>query len=471
MINRLLNEWANTGDKGTPPATEKIEAGFTRAEQPRFQRFNYLLNRVEQKINEIVSDVPQSSYDRATGREAMIASGDFSAQSWGTMVDTSNTMGGGSAKKYASLVSYIDANANSYIIVADNTAQKFEKWNARTLALDSTSSVFTAALPAGTWVCLYLCCDNTHFYGMFHDTAANVYRIQSWQCSDMTVNLGWAATGTALPGSGAPGGQARMIVASLANSKLATINPWITISAASSTAVSIIDSTDGTIDASGAGDCATGVSAVAKNGLASDGTNVYFFGEGTTPYLCSATIANPQVGTGGAGYPDALSASYTINGMVAAGNIIYSFIDPNNTISAAAVVVQVSQDTNSAITTVARGTDSAGNNSEYEFFEYPSSAVFDGLNVWFLGTVNNSADVPVLVKMEHAQVSESAGKHGVPDVCKSWNVHPGDATPLADINDSHIVFDGRDVWAIIETTSGASFSGGIYRFPMALQRG
>ncbi|MCK5610788.1 hypothetical protein KAR91_53440 [Candidatus Pacearchaeota archaeon] len=55
-VAKFTTEWAESGDTGTAPDTEKKETGYVRSDKPWWQRFNFLQNRVEAKINEIIDD-------------------------------------------------------------------------------------------------------------------------------------------------------------------------------------------------------------------------------------------------------------------------------------------------------------------------------------------------------------------------------------------------------------------------------
>jgi hypothetical protein len=52
-IDKLDPVWAESGDTGTPPTDEKIEVGWF-DERPKMERFNWLQERVESIINELV---------------------------------------------------------------------------------------------------------------------------------------------------------------------------------------------------------------------------------------------------------------------------------------------------------------------------------------------------------------------------------------------------------------------------------
>ena len=480
-IKNIERVWANSGTK-TEPSTAKQDLGWVNNEQVPYEYLNWLQDKIEAKINEVIQERLNSFYDGATDYQSMISTGLWD-DSWGNGADTSINRIDPSGGDIRDLAVFFNSDNEARLLVVETSTLTITVWDPRSLSLEDTSGALSDDLPTGssqTWEPYSMCTDGTHVYVTFVDTNAspNTYQIQSWLISDWSVNTGWAATGTALPGTGsAPtvGGltkAGKVIVASAA--KLATSNNWNIISAATSDAVSIIDITNGSIDDSAAGDAPTGVSAQSFNGLSSDGTNVFFLvSDGSDTYVCSATIANPQVGCGGSNYPLTVSSALP-GGMVSCGsNMIvtgYFFTSSTETDG----VLRTHNATDADLDVIVKGQSSAGTPVVGEWLvRRIYDMVFDGLNVWLLASSRTTSgyDTGVVLKIDvdKLTLTDVTTSRQLGDIASpGYNLIQDSFLNLTTDDYFAITFDGRDIWGTFDT--GGSGAGYVYRLPLALLR-
>jgi len=478
-IGKFLKRWANAGTK-TAPSSAKQDTGWGDNEQVPYEWFNWLLDRVEAKIDKLIEERLASYYMNATSPIDMLTTGLWD-DSWAQGMDTANIISSGSTKEFYDLGVYFDLDYNSYLIAFDNSLLKFEIWDPRTLGLVDTSDALTDDLPSGggeTWEAESMCVDGSHIYATFQDTNASpeVYRVQAWEIGTWNVKTGWPSTGTSLPGSGtsfgSPARNSKIVNADV--DKLATANTWITVSASSSTAVSIINKSDGTIAGSGAGDCPTGDSAQIF-GLVSDGTNIIFSTLGSSnAYLCSTTIADPTVGCGGTNYPRTLATSGVTNHLVNCGPemIVGSYNDGSGS---TAILLRTHSFRNATFSEVERGQNSAATPvvGDKLVLNTPFGLIFDGINIWTLGKINNgstfSQDVVVRTDLAKLSLASTNQTNQLGDISSVFLICPRFASTI-DAR-SRIVFDGRDLWITMDSDAGApDRSGVIRRLPIGLLR-
>ena len=471
-MDKITRRWANSGNV-TAPSTGKQDLGWVDNEQVPYEWWNWLQDRLEAKCNEIIEERVNSYYDGASDWQTMLQTGLW-ADSWGNGADSPNAIESGASKELKAMCPYLDSDSKPHVLVFDDVSHKVERWNTRSLALISASSDLTADLPSGggeVWECQDIATDGVYVYITFMDSNASpeTHQIQAWKISDWSVHTGWVATGTALSGTGTgPNSTRESRVVYASSSTLAVVCSWITISASSSTAIAILDITDGSILSEGAGDCPTGTSAYAYD-LASDGTNIFFLATGSggaVSYTCSATIADPTTGCGGANYP------------LTHGTAGYGYITsagPNLIVSThvgggvAFEKVRTGNSTDADLTAILNGT-----NAPTEILENPRSITFDGINIWIFGEINNNAgtDQFVLVKIDASRLASVDTNTTISmfEVSDCVSLVGGPAT-ADDVLWAEAVFDGRDMWVIAESRASQTNSGKIWRLPLALLRG
>jgi hypothetical protein len=485
MLEKIANVWAASGTTDEPDAPKKT-VGFAGADQPAMERFNWLHNLIQTKVNEIVSERLSGLYEDAAAPTAMLTTKLFD-EPWGLTDDDVNTLSGGSGKSYVDLGVYFDSTANTPRLLAlDRAGNSVDVYDPRALTALDASGDLTSDLPSGsgeTWEALSMATDGTYVYITFVDTNSDEYQVQSWLISDWSVNTGWSATGTALPGSGTPSlGYVPASIKIVSATKLAVLNNWITVSAASSTALSIIDSSDGSITASGAGDCPTGDSCETYPGLASDGTNVFFGTRGSTGrYLCSATIANPQVGCGGTGYP--LTISTPIAGQPnflsqCGPNLIAAPISVYSGHAITDAVLHTCNADEADLGEIVRGQNGASSPlpADEWFVQTIYDSRYDGINLWLACNVRDlsGSNSAAVVKIDASKLPNNASSNKTPaviDIASCFrvgsNVMSGD-TALGRL--MSLEFDGRDLWIVKENRPSQTDSGKIFRLPLALLR-
>lgn len=470
-IEKVDGVWAESGDVDDSELTDNKKAsGWVPGDQPTQAKFNHLQNRTDVHLDKLTVERVNSYYDDSADPQRMISSGLWD-ESWALSQDDINTL--------TPTTSYVDVNVvfdddkNPYLVSTDDDV--FVLINARTMEITATSDPFTDALPSGggseTWNNIAMCSDGTYIYVLFQDANASPddYRVQSWLATDLTVNTSWPATGVDA-GSGTIG-DAHIIIAS--DDYLAYTAPWNTITASSIAAINIINISDGSTktNGTGAGDAPTGSSLTARS-LSSDGTNIFFAAIGTSGvHICSATIANAQVGLGApANYPyNAITTNGDTAKLVSCGTNQIGVLSHTSTLNEVEGVLITFNADNAELDFVNRGQNSATTpiNGDKWIFGSQSYAVFDGINLWVSSRIYNTASQNTLnlIKIDVSKLiwADTNVPHQIGDIVTSvFNLgYQGDYGNVIDI-----AFDGRDIW--LNRLDGST--GKLHRFPMAIYR-
>ncbi len=477
-------KWAATGSIESPvPDDNKITEGWVGGEQVEIGRLNWLQDRLEDKINLLIEESVNSFYNDAADPQSMISTGLWD-EPWGSGVDSLNVIDAGTTSRgYKSMCVYFTALNEPQLLVlnifgANNIT--VEVWDPRTMTLTDTSGALADDLPSGSsenWIPESMCTDGTSIYCVFTDTnpAPDEYRYQAWDIATWAVKSGWAATGTAGPSTGTTGvgGQkyAKIIMAS--STKLAVMNRCQALTASSSAGISIVDITDGTIDASGAGDATTSANNYASAGMCSDGTNVYFVAINTSTnatQLCTATIADPTAGTGGTGYPLTVSAAQSTSVLVACGPDL--IVSVQNGAADTDIVLRTHDSGTADLDSITMGQDSQATPVDGDVFIMgdPTGICFDGINIWIYShSVIASTTTGVLTKVDVSKLllRNATTSRQMSSIGNMFFIDPDTAATKQDVP---VIFDGRDVWVATESASGATNSGKIHRLPLALLR-
>lgn len=470
--------WGESGTKTPVPSDSKIGTGWvsgTNADRPSINYLNYLQHRAENKINELADELICNIYDPDDTRDA-IATG-----LWNGMSDI---ISGGATKAYVDMCAYVNSDNESKLLVLNHVGNlTIDVYDARTMTLEDTSDDLIDDLPSGggqTWNPLAICTDGTHVYVHFHDSGggSNNHQVQSWLISDWSVNTGWAATGTQLTTTGnitSPQGLGRTIICASAT-KLAVANKGYACTAAADPLITILTKSSGAEDAYGSGDSPTADSVnVYVEGICSDGTNIFFGGQGTAnDYLCSATIADPTTGCGGAGYP--LTLNNDEPGAICYGKDFGILATFGNAVAATDYALITFNASDAQMDVIEYGTTAAaaaliGDNY---FFERAFRSVFDGVNFWLFAWMENraaAANTPVVIKIDSSKLlSANTGVNR-----QLQDIGPValfmDPTVTGNPNEaSSLAFDGRDIWCIFEEDASQTYSGKIFRIPGAYYR-
>lgn len=464
--------WANAGTKTEPSSTKK-DLGFVSGEQPSCDQFNWLENETEIIVNGLVNERLISYPEDIVDPYEMISSNLWSSGNYGQSLNNQMYINGGAAKAYVDIAICYDDDGNPMVLALNQANTTIEKWNARTLTNVSVSSNLAVNLPSGTWKAESMCCDNSYIYVVFRDTAGHVYRLQSWRCDTFGVNSSWPTTGCALPGSGTPPGtkSGKVIVASA--TKLATMNGWVESASSASTLISIVSKSVGTITASGAGDAPSGVYAV--DTMVSDGTNVYYYATGTTPYcICTATIADPTAGTSGTGYPKNAYGGACILG--SAGTAIVSAVS-SGAYGATDAAVKTHRADFADCDTILTGRNAAASalaGSNY-IYNKAYALCFDGINIWVAMKSNGQKAAVALLKIDMSKLlldnRACDNQRSIPDLTNSHFLLGQDTNlTVTYFEYVNLIFDGRDLWCNVQPSASTTDSGMIYRLPLALLR-
>lgn len=475
---------ASCVDKFSTPTTDQKKAMSAASPSPSddnpFATEQYLWNYPKYVPEEISSvKVPPSSEKYRT----MISSKMWST-AWGVVGDF-NTISGGSTKQYVAMGTIFNSNNEPRLLVVDNTALKVEVWDPRDTSASSPESLSDALsddLPTGsgqTWEARSMCTYGSDVYITFDDTNASpeTHQIQAWDLDTWDVKSGWSSTGTALPGTGT--GLAYVAMANA--TKIVTSNTWVTITAISSAALSVINMSNGTISASGAGDAPTGVSAESMSVPCSDGTNLYFVANASgVCYFCSSTIADPTSGCGGSNYPFTYpDAVYVKNIASCGGDSIVALTNAVGYSSETEGVIYTHNSSDADLDKINCGRNSATTplDGQYWIWGAACGAIFDGMNLWALVNIGNVSGgaCSALAKIDVAKLTFVATDYyrQIGDVTNSLFLVPYNE-PVSIGGSSSVVmpmaFDGRDVWVVLEMDASQTYSGEIYRLPMAAIR-
>jgi len=479
--------WASTGTKDTIPTDltlAKIAQGWVGgedADRPAIDTFNKLQNRAEEKIDDVIENGPAANYPQLTEAEiqSQLTTGIYD-NPWGSTNDTLNRMyGGADTKAYIDVTVAFTAAGEKRILALDESVNKIDVFDPETLTLVDTSDDLSDDLPSvGTevWVPVAFCVDatSTHVYVLFKNTFPNPdeWQIQSYLISDWSANTGWAATGVASSDTG--NGLGDIFIAD--STHLCIVQEWVTINAATDDGLALHLLSDGTFVRGGGGDSPGGDPSEAQHAC-SDGTNIYFVSEGGggDSYVCSATIADLEAGLGG-NYP--LTVTNSVKGRICN---VGGFIASTHSVSTYAegdFVFFTHSATDPDLQYFERGASQNGIDGKYFIMKRIQDIIYDGINIWILAKVENGAgandDQQVLIKVDAAKLSITDTAAGsivaMDDISSVFVVNAGGSTGVNDDEQIKGTFDGRDVWINIEPRASQTYSGYLYRLPLALLR-
>ena len=485
-IDRLEYEWAETGTKTPAPSDEKIQEGWVGGDRPTVEYLNFLFNRVEKKINDLIEEGLNSTY-LGTDHKAMLTKKLYgiTSESWAFCDDTKNQIDGGDVAFVDLEVFFDEEEPRLMALKAASNANTIEVYDPRTLALVESSGTLTGLNVAGsqTWFAVDFCNDGSYAYVMFRDTQPmnDTWCIQAYSLDDWSVKSGWTATGTALTGVGAVTVTERIAKVIIADgTRIACTCPWNDMTTVP-VAVATLLISDGSIDDEGYGDATSALGDAAKGVLASDGTNLYFgFIDTTTgqDLIASATLADLSV-SGGAGLPYAQGAGvYGLTSILcpAPDIIIGCWASETKTIT-------IGTSAEPIIDWVESGTGADGETAlTRQWPSIISDATIDGMNLWLMGSKRADDTGPDLfagfwkIPISQFIVDES---YGPPldynltfvDCAEVYMASPrNECDAVNGLGNSAIAFDGRDVWMIADCRSGQTLSGLLYRLPRANTR-
>jgi hypothetical protein len=484
-IEKVDGVWAETGTREPTLTDAKKTTGFVGGDQPEIERFNELIGRSDDKLDEIIRERVNTHYDGSADHQLAISTGIW-PDAWAMGGEAANTISAGGTKEIRDLAVFFTSAGYPRLLLLDNANTKIEVWDPRALSNTDTSDALTDDLPSGggeVWECVSMATDGTSVYCTFKDTnaAPDAHRLQAWDISTWDVKTGWAATGTALSGTGngpivADCRDSKVIVADATN--LAVSCGWTNITAAGDPAIQLFLMSDGSAVRDGAGDCTTGVNLYPAEDLVSDGTNIFFIAgdAANSTKLCSATIADLTAGSGGAGYPRELSTA-TANGarLCNVGADHFASVVIGDTAAAATIALRTHDSSAAARSDFKLGIDSSAaaiTGDEIVMDQGCWSMVFDGINLFALTDVNNLAGHTLnAVKVDAGHFKKGAAPTTDiqwTDICSVYSLHSG-VSPIEGVY-QNIIFDGRDIWASIDPRASQTHSGKLYRIPLAALR-
>jgi len=503
LPKKFTNPWADNGGDITPDfTTAKRDVGFVGGDIPAIEDFNILIRENQLSINDIIDGSPVPWYPDASNINKMICSGQWD-EPWGNGGDALNVIAGGATKEYRDMVTYFDSNNKPYLLVLNNADTTIDVYDPRaTLANLSTPIITTNALTddletGGTEVyeCISMCTDGATVFIVFTDTnaAPNEHWIQAWTIDITSADWvpAWSAvstTGTQLTGTGngfvASAKDAEVIVANATH--VAVSCGWVTITAAGDPAIQLYSIATGALEDDGAGDCSTGSTLRPTEGIASDGTNIFFStgdNAGGNTKLASATLADLTAGCGGAGFPSSsysTFANYEKMKLCSGGTLIISDAITSNTPANTDLAIGCFSSIGAVRDPIYRGQNSqaAPIKGDAHFMDWDGARAmaFDGQNFWVLTVVDNTAgdEQRALLRIDAAKFTIPAtnSPKNLEAVCSVYIVDPTTEEPANDTERAYssITFDSRDIWCIVEPRASETSSGNIFRLPKAQQR-
>jgi hypothetical protein len=486
-IERLEYEWAESGTKTPAPSDEKIQSGWVGGDRPSIEFLNFLANREEEKINDLIDDHEMRNVYSGSDQDGVIATQLWGVtnESWVLTDDSDNVISVGDVSIVGLQAYHTATGPRLLVLQRASNANIIHVYNPRTLAVIETSGILLGLDTTGkTWEALEFCTDGTSVYVMFRDTtpANDTYLVQAYNISDWAVKTGWPATGTALSGSGTRGESwmrlGNIIVANATH--VATCNPWTNITANTDPAISYIAMSDGTLTGEGAGDATFANGDEEPTGaIASDGTYLYYGyysaigGNGFMASVEIAQIGGTEVGCGGVNWPYTAVASRGPMAMQNCGGIIASSWE------AAVIRIIFSSAVRADHDIILEGTDANGAAGNRRWNDDAGALAFDGFNLWIRGHTAAGLEKNTLCKFDLGQLMLSSTVVATDEltfvdntkvfiIAPKFTITEGD--PKNHYLDCSIVSDGRDVWTVGDYRSSQTLSGKIYRVPKGTYR-
>jgi hypothetical protein len=466
-----------------PTPTEK-GLGWREAEQVVAGQHNWLQKGQNDTVNKIIQERINTYYDDATDPEGMITTGLWS-EDWGSMASGENYINGGSAKQYTDIKAYFNTDGEARLLALDMAARKIEIWDPRsdlTSNINISQDLATDMIGGDTYYPVAMCTDGTTVFVVFANDTDNTMEVNAWTISETlgTWLNPWAAEVT-LNGTfavtGAP--TTRLVDIIIADStQIATVQGNNPVTAASTVTISVLAKSDGTVNTTGSGDATTGGTwtGIARR-FVSDGTNLFFgIRDATNAKIASCLISNAQTPTGITGYPVQTAGRNRI--VMASGGS--NFVSAYNKSSAWAlndvcIRSHLLAGTPTAIgDQITIGQDGTPITSDSYSYNSAADMCFDGLNFWVICDFSASPGSGyTLVKMDASKFL-----HALPNLNRQIDtmnfpvfiVAPDVVFAAAADGFLRVVFDGRDLWFNVESRTGQTATGRIYRLPVAALR-
>jgi len=489
-----LSLWG--ADNNEAPGAEKIEDGWVAGEQPRADWQNWVHNRDEVKVNEIIDDSP-SLFPTEESAQTQLMRRQFnqaSALDWASRMSEINRITSSSTNKYVDLAFFVagitgayadvDYPAHRYLLALDAAHCCCDIIDTETrLEVDSIVFGQDGDLPAAprVWIPRAMCTDGTSIYIYFWDTSldpAGYARAQAYDIQTKARKSEWPETGIALPtiGAGAIDETITGDIEFVSASCIAIANPKI--EHPFTTMITTLYASDGDVIGSGKGDYdATlgGGNTCSARQLCGDGTNVYFIAvdDGGTPcnQVCSAKIADPtQAGIVSGDWPHFEDADdHRARGIWHTGSAIFaSWYDSGGSDPDILSVHTSSLGFMSYIHTDDKTRISTG-----------GAMCCDGLTLWMRGSAFSPASDPdytysTIFRIQLGQLPVAVTSHP-PALIEHMlgykiTITDSESGEPAEKSKSPIIFDGRDIWYVGDRRASQPGSGYLYRIPRAALR-
>lgn len=452
-IDRIDHPWAESGSLDTTLTDAKRDVGWISGDspdQPTIERLNLLQNEVDNRLNDIIEKGPGA----ATGSDPF-TTGVFQRS---VPPDGSNAI--------SPAFNYIDPTGTSggsindlvYTKKGDKNIILSVRGDTRLVLYDIDNMVWLEDVSetdlGNIGTAIYSACsDGTYAYVLWDDSGSDFY-IQAYHMDTWTVKTGWPIGGAELSAYGVPfsTNQARVRIAS--SGKLFVSQPWVSLSSGTSDAVSIIDTSDGTVDGAGAGDSGS-MSSGQIYSACSNGIHIFMaLDNGTDLILSSMPISTPgATGCGWTWAPSSYStgiAASSFGGLACNGDlIVMSYMDGTNIYTTY---------------TASQGRTAHFQTGDADVVEALGAVCTDGLNFWAIGTrerVGSTNNILMLYRLDGAL---SAGYYDISsalyetytdgeDHVRGFKAVINLRDDIPDLTDAPISSDGDSVWFCAENGS------------------
>jgi hypothetical protein len=503
-LNKKTYDWGETGTLTTPSAA-KQQSGWVAGEQPTVGEENWIQNNQDVAIRELqTGDNPETTSGGSTFEQTVkqLQGGISYDTGWSYPYSTRNVYDSGDATdEFVDLaLCYLDGEKR--ILALEQNAYEVHFINPTAASIDKVINFTTllAGLPSPPflWVPLSICADDSSMYILWEEFGTGTPRhyVQAYKLSDGSVKTGWPSTGTQItsanltssPFTGVNNRTNRIIFAN--NDYLVTANSWVahpTVYSSSTPMLSALLVSSGALQSEGCGDFPTSGTTgthYSAGGLTADwnqsSPSVYFTtstSTSTNPTVCSASVFDLTSGAGYTALPyySGVSSAVVMNDLTYCGSKLwvtkrdaYNAADPY-TLQQSIGALDLQNDT-----TLSFYNNSYSNCS-------PRFLASDGLHIYLTGRLIATESTPsagtlfnTVTKLNPTRtvkVLDASGNRVIdPSEMMVYTIDAvGNASGTTrDANVDYqgpILFDGRDLWCILEIRGSQTYSGKIFRIP------
>jgi hypothetical protein len=496
-------DWAVTGTK-TPPSAGRQQSGWVPGEQPAIGDENWIQNGQDVAIRELqTGDSPNTANEDID--QAAYAKGDHS-KAWAYPFDAENIYSTGTATDQLVDLALCYISGEKRILVLEQNAGEIHIVEPLTAAIESTISnaLLVLRLPTttGVWKPLSMCADDASVYVLFEEVGGASIRhyVQAYDLITGSAKVGWPATGTQITTGNltaefwttTDNRTSRIMFGN--DTYLVTLNSWVAVASpytSTDPMLSALLVSNGTLQSEGCGDLASAGAAstqYAYGGLAADWDGstpaVYFTccdSSNSSNNICSALLSSMSTGAGYTAIPYTTGAGNTrlFNELAFDGFRLWATSRP----------AFIGGDSYSLSTNVAVFDPKAGTSADFYRGDYgacsPRFLAFDGLNMYMTGRVVDSeaaasdTDFSSVLRLNPTAITYTITGSNInisPSLKSRFILEGAQRSATSTTRDANvdyqgpILFDGKDLWCILDIRGSQTFSAKVYRLPRAAIR-